>query len=134
MAKKQNLDKKNIKLVNTNEVSQLAKALLGLGMSSPKSSKLTPVDAQLLCAVQDGLIGETKDLISKGANVNCCDDLGNTLLHIAIELNFVNIVEVLLKAGADTSIVNYLDKTPLQLANEFFLRYQQILNLFSSKS
>ncbi|MBI4852010.1 MAG: ankyrin repeat domain-containing protein [Acidobacteria bacterium] len=77
---------------------------------------------------------KVRELISVGANLNTFDDLGNTALHIAVELNFVNIVDILLTAGADPSIENDLGQTPFQLAHETFLRYQQILKLFSPNS
>lgn len=101
---------------------------------SPSSVERSEIDIEFLYAVQDGLIQKVRELISAGANLNTFDDLGNTALHIAVELNFVNIVDILLTAGADPSIENDLGQTPFQLAQETFLRYQQILKLFSNNS
>ncbi len=101
---------------------------------SPPSIQRSELDMAFLYAVQDGFTQKVKDFIADGANINTYDDLGNTALHIAVELNFVGIVELLLKAGADSSLQNDFDQTPFELAQETFLRYQEILNLFSAKS
>ena len=42
----------------------------------------------------------------------------NTLLHVAVENRQLHMIRTLVKLGADKSIVNYLNKTPLDLAKD----------------
>lgn len=120
-----------IKAISEGDIGEVRDFLSEISQTSVERSE---IDEKFLYAVQDGLIQEVRELISAGANLNTFDDLGNTALHIAVELNFVNIVDILLTAGADPSIENDLGQTPFQLAQETFLRYQQILKLFSANS
>jgi ankyrin repeat protein len=45
-----------------------------------------------------------------------CDNLGNTLLHKAVEANQPEIVKLLLSYGADKFAINRRKKTPWDLA------------------
>jgi benzoyl-CoA reductase/2-hydroxyglutaryl-CoA dehydratase subunit BcrC/BadD/HgdB len=53
------------------------------------------------------------DINAQDANNNC-----NTALHLAIKRNELEVVNFLLKQGADTAIENGDGKTPLNLAEE----------------
>jgi hypothetical protein len=59
--------------------------------------------------------------ISAGADVNFSgpDDDGNTQLHIAASFGFTNIVNLLIKAGANVDAINQYGATPLQNSVEF---------------
>lgn len=62
--------------------------------------------------ISDDLV---REFISKGANINVRDDKGNTPLHIACEHHRIMTptIDILLKAGADPSLVNKHGCTPL---------------------
>jgi ankyrin repeat protein len=74
-----------------------------------------------------------KFLVAKGANMNMQDSAGWTALHLAVDLDLVvatqdghmpeklPTAEVLLKAGADPSIVNKDGETARDLLNKFGL-------------
>jgi len=56
-------------------------------------------------AVQSNKIDHLKRLLRAGASVNAKDNRGFTALHRAAERGFEDIVEFLLKNGADKTIV-----------------------------
>lgn len=63
--------------------------------------------------------------------LNCQDQtMQNTALHLAIERNHCNIVEMLINANADQDIPNASGKTPIMMANES--GRQQILMLIET--
>ena len=53
-------------------------------------------------------------LLDLGADVNAKDDDGNTPLHVASAMNSRQFMEVLTRAGADSTILNNAGDTPLQ--------------------
>lgn len=64
-------------------------------------------------ASQFGHIQIVKQLIARGADVNQkCPKKGNTPLHYAAESNRLEIVETLLRAGADRKIRNKANLRP----------------------
>lgn len=68
-------------------------------------------------AVQDNKIGFIKKLIGKGADLNRKDGDGNTALHLAAKKNNKEIVETLIKAGADKEIENNGGKIAKNITN-----------------
>ena len=64
-------------------------------------------------AVEFGEWDIVKDLIGKGIDVNIQDQRGNTALHYLCFKNNYEMMETLLKAGADPNIRNKDNKTPL---------------------
>lgn len=97
-------------------------------------TSISELEMELFNVVAEGDIAETKRLIAAGVNVNARDDFGNTPLHIAIEKNFANIVYWLLQAGADPNIQDELDRTALELAQEFLARYQEIIRFLTTSN
>lgn len=77
---------------------------------------------KLCIFIQDGECDGEKflKLISEGADINFKNPLenGNTPLHLAVEGSKADWVELLLKSGCDTSIVNDDGKTANVLAQE----------------
>lgn len=59
-----------------------------------------------------------KKLLSKGANINAQDHVGNTPLHCATDFCDIQIVKFLCDHGSNTSIENNDKKTPVDLAIE----------------
>lgn len=57
-------------------------------------------------------------LIENGADVNAIDVSGNTALHYAVILERFDLVETLMKRGADPTVKNLEDKTPVEIAEE----------------
>ncbi|WP_168464185.1 ankyrin repeat domain-containing protein [Wolbachia endosymbiont of Ctenocephalides felis wCfeT] len=75
------------------------------------------LNAQLLKAAKEGIIGKVKKLIRKGAGVNARDNkYGWTALHWAAFNGHTEVVVFLLGKGADVHIQNYHKETPLHLA------------------
>ena len=90
-------------------------------------------------AAQEGDIHRTKQLIQKGVDLNYQRDsrkgsipgkAGWTALMIATAEGNENIVELLLKVGADASITSEQGETALSLALDY--KYQQIVDLLIS--
>jgi uncharacterized protein len=78
-----------------------------------RTSSLTP-DEQLLSAVSKGSSSKVKQLIKSGANINFIEDsTGETPLMIACDSNFLAIVYILVKAGADLNIRDKFGRTAL---------------------
>lgn len=94
---------------------------------------------RLVIAVEDNNLSEVKMRISMGERVNAKDKSydGNTPLHVAVENGNLEIVQVLLNAGAKTNSKNYEKRTPLMMLDEdaslelvnVLLRYRAKVNL-----
>lgn len=61
---------------------------------------------------------QVRFLISRGANIHQGSNNGMTALHEVAWNGNIPILELLLAAGADPSVMNYAGKTPLDLARE----------------
>lgn len=61
------------------------------------------------------------DLISHGADVNATDDMGDTPLHVAAENGSENVIDILLRAGANENAKNHFNEKP----EEFVLKYEE---------
>lgn len=62
-------------------------------------------------------------LVQNSKDLNCTNADGNTPLHVCVLADQSEAMKLLLKAGANTSLVNSLNKTPLQLAVELNRSY-----------
>ncbi|KAI5851912.1 ankyrin repeat-containing domain protein [Tricharina praecox] len=62
-----------------------------------------------------------KALLANGADVNAQDSVGDTLLHLAVDLKLRDVVKLLLEAGADVTIVNSFGQTAAERAHPSFL-------------
>lgn len=60
----------------------------------------------LFTAARHGTVDDVLDLIGSGADVNAMDRDGFTPLLLAVEFNTIDVIEVLLDAGADRQFVN----------------------------
>jgi ankyrin repeat protein len=88
-----------------------------------KRSTITPEQAhtlglQLIDALKNGNIEEAASLIEKNADVNVIDDSGNGPIYYAISKTFLNIVQMLLDAGANVHLADKNNRTPLHLASQ----------------
>jgi len=83
-------------------------AAAGLGTLAPTEEAGTEPEA--LAAVEY--------LLSLGADVNAVDVNGDTALHYAVMLNRFDLVETLMKRGADSSIQNLKGLTPIDITPE----------------
>jgi len=71
-----------------------------------------------LKAARNGDIAEIKNQLNLGANVNCCDDNGDTALSWAAYKGHIHIIKILLEAGSEINHANQRDVTPLMEAAE----------------
>jgi uncharacterized protein len=70
---------------------------------------------------------EAKLLLYKGADINHCDDFGNTPLKIAVQRGHGRFVSMLLRAGADVNLGS--QTTPIQDAKQALKIYENIIKL-----
>uniref|UniRef100_A0A8C5PEM3 Uncharacterized protein n=1 Tax=Leptobrachium leishanense TaxID=445787 RepID=A0A8C5PEM3_9ANUR len=83
-------------------------------------------EEQLLCDARNGNLEEVHELLKScrtgeiTVNINCKgkskSNLGWTPLHLACYFGHVQVVEDLLKAGADVNVLNDMGDTPLHKA------------------
>ena len=59
---------------------------------------------QLHFAAQDGLVEKAMELLSKGYDPNTFDELSKTPLHYAAEKEHIEIMKLLIEAGADVNV------------------------------
>jgi ankyrin repeat protein len=70
-------------------------------------------------AAWQGSLSIVKQIIRAGANVSYTSDNHYTALHLAAECGHKAVIEQLLKEGANSSMVRFMDRlTPLYLAAE----------------
>ncbi|APR99103.1 ankyrin repeat domain-containing protein [Wolbachia endosymbiont of Folsomia candida] len=61
---------------------------------------------ELLAAAEAGNLGQVKESVELGADVNAKDDKGNTSLNLAAERGHLDVVKFLIKNGADIKFKN----------------------------
>ena len=71
-----------------------------------------------MTACRRGHLDVVKVLLANNANVDKFDIIGNTALHYACILNYLQIVEVLLKAKANPFLKNTKGQTPLDVTSK----------------
>jgi ankyrin repeat protein len=72
----------------------------------------------LIDAVSSGQIDIVENLINTGYNINEQTDLGTTSVMIAVNRNDINMLKILINAGAKLDICNCFGDTALSLANK----------------
>ncbi|CCG58600.1 Protein CBG09197 [Caenorhabditis briggsae] len=85
-------------------------------------SKLFFMDRQdgqnaLIEAVREIHASHVREIVRGGAYINVYSQHGNTCLHMATKRGYAEIVEILIKNGADRSLLNSQNKTPEQMLN-----------------
>jgi len=102
------------------EFANIAMMLLDRGADANVSED-TETPLKLAAANGDAVL--VKRLLADGADVNTMRNISDTALHVAVERcrglcnkAFVNIVQILLKSGADPNALNHRAETPLFLA------------------
>ena len=84
-------------------------------------------EKQALAAISYGDAWTLEEVYMRGAPVDLLDNLGNSCLHLAVQMGNVDCVMVLINIGIELSTVNKLGFTPLFLAHSKGL--QTIQNL-----
>ncbi len=67
------------------------------------SSNNSSLENELLDAIWNMNAARVTELLARGANIECCNDSGNTPLHLAIENLWIEGVVLLLDAGANVN-------------------------------
>lgn len=95
----------------------------------------------LMWAVRGNLLDVAQLLIQSGADVNRHDELriGNTALHEAVDCGNLDMIKMLLTAGADPKLVGWMQLTPADKVEERFEQSpseenHKILNLLLLRS
>lgn len=74
------------------------------------------------CMLQDAVwnhnISKVKMLIALGADVNCKNDVGSPILFEAASQGYLEIVDLLIKKGADVNMKGLNDSTALHCAKK----------------
>jgi len=65
-------------------------------------------------------------LSANNVKINSVDNYGNTALHAACEEERLDVAKVLIKAGADVTLQNKEEKTPLEMCTPGFARSLQL--------
>eukprot|EP00833_Pecoramyces_ruminatium_P016859 jgi/Orpsp1_1/1190891/evm.model.d7180000081911.1 len=73
-------------------------------------------------------------LLKRGIDINHQDNLGNTALHYAIEIESPLLIHNLMSKKPDIHIKNYEGKSPLDLANEIGENKEEIVNMLLNPS
>ena len=71
---------------------------------------------QFFDAIRSGNLEEVKRLQADGANINSCDEQGNTPLHVAVEALHIDCLKFLIQVKAELNRRNNLGLTPLHMA------------------
>ncbi|CAL2043393.1 unnamed protein product [Caenorhabditis brenneri] len=69
----------------------------------------------LLDAVREGSAANALRILKKGAFINVYNKFGNTSLHFATKVGYADLVQILIKNGADRSLLNSKNLTPVQM-------------------
>lgn len=72
-------------------------------------------DTPLHVAAFDGDIGALESLLPYVSNIDVRGDIGNTALHSAIAFKRTEMVELLIRYGADVMALNDYDDSPLDM-------------------
>ena len=95
---------------------QLLKLLICKGATTTSSAS-ADFDATLLIAASQGLLDAVELNLMRGANVQAANRSGETSLHIAADLGDIQMVQLLMRFGADVNaMVSSTAETPLHLA------------------
>lgn len=84
-------------------------------LSNPKKINKR-LNNQLLETSSQNPIKKISSLISRGAQIDCCDEFGKTPLHLAAQNGNVDIVETLIRFEADSNKADNSGLTPIMIA------------------
>ena len=88
----------------------------------------------ILVALRQGNLQSTKKLIQEGTNLNVQDEQGTTALQYSVQQGHIEIVHLLLMAGADPNIKNYLNTNTSTINANFDSMIYEIQNLGNSSA
>jgi len=75
------------------------------------------IDKELLRAARDGDLGKVKEILSlKKDALNCMNERGQTPLHLASRNHHAEVVQEMIKNGADLNVPDNRGRTPLHAA------------------
>jgi ankyrin repeat protein len=81
-----------------------------------EAAKPDEVTEEFLAAVKQGDVTKVKALLAKGVKLGALGKGGEAALHIAVETQNSEIIELLLAAGASVNVRNQYSRTPLFIA------------------
>jgi len=108
---------KPVSKADSNYSSGVTGPFLGFGLQSQKQWDLKGnLNDQCRDAIKAGDFEGVKQLIKAGAKADFKDRTGNTLVHLAAMFNRLDMVEFLYQNGADLTIKNPDNESPIDLA------------------
>ncbi|KAF1760129.1 hypothetical protein GCK72_008375 [Caenorhabditis remanei] len=88
----------------------------------------------LIKAVHSNNTCKAKDAVMDGAYINAYDVNGDTPLHVATKCGYQELVEMLIKNGADRTCLNAQNKTPEQMMNSVHSEIEKIYKKYRKKT
>lgn len=85
-------------------------------ITAPVNTTVSHINISVCFAAGNGHLEALKLLMNAGADLNSCDEKGNTPLHWAVRNKRVEVVEFLIKKGIDVDVVNNNGLTAFHLA------------------
>lgn len=83
--------------------------------------------------VLDGNVNEIKTVIARCENIDELDDFGYSPLHWAVINKQINIVELLLDAGASVEVLSKDGLTPYDSAKDlYFVEIEHLLSIYKN--
>ncbi|KAL7722225.1 Interleukin-1 receptor-associated kinase [Entamoeba marina] len=106
------------KFANVQSYKAVLQTFVKLGAEIDAKSRFleTPLMKTVKNTKLRGLVAQF--LLDNGANVNTANKSNNTILHLVVQLNRVDLVTILLKSGANIYHKNNNNETPLDLATK----------------
>ncbi|XP_071124203.1 uncharacterized protein [Mytilus edulis] len=74
------------------------------------------LNKELFISTRHSNVRQIADCLRRGADVNFCDSMGETSLHVAVTNGNQNVISELINGGADLNFAGRLGKTPLHYA------------------
>lgn len=105
--------------LTNSELREEAEKILPLGIHQRElEENVDPLVQELsdcfLDFMHDIDVNRVREILENGVNINAYDEVGNTALNLAVTRNHIEVVSMLLKAGANPNLANDDDHLPIE--------------------